>query len=351
MSKRLLTVNLESQYYAESVPKRTINYSGDSISLTEEEYTELISEIPSFWNSDKDRLLRFVVFEDKSYFCEREKTVFNYTNRDTEIKVYKFDYADQAQANELYSFFLEKYTKIKVNRIDNLYDNIMSNIKDMSFVKISLLSARDEMLKNSDYLMMPDYPIDDQNKVLWQEYRQNLRDITKQQAWIENDIVNIKMPVSPEPVGQFQIINSYLDNAEQIPANLTKEMLENLIDKPIDELIRISSEISLKFEILKSISKMKLPMIGINYDNISADNNQISDYMNEIMYDGFIEDTLPKSWWEAAISNLEQKISDINIKLSSYNLDFTIDDILNAVIEKNKSSEQQIEIDTIIEEL
>lgn len=351
MANRLLTINLQTKYYGESVPRRNINYSGDSIDLTETEYSELLSELPSFWHTEKDRLLRFIFFDDKTYFCEREKEVFNYTNRDTEIKIYKFDYATQEQANFLYAFFLEKYTKIKVARVDNAYDEIMSKIKDMSFVKISLLNARDEMLRNSDYLMMADYPIDEEKRNAWATYRQELRDITEQEAWINNDIINIVMPVSPEPVGQFEIINSYLGDKNQIPENLTREMLENLIDKPIDQLIKMSTEISLKFEILRSLSKMKLPMIDINYENIVASNNEISDYMNEIMYDGFIENTLPKSWWDAAVTNLEQKIQDINEKLSSYNLDFTINDVINAVIEQNKLSEQEIEVNTIIEEL
>jgi len=42
-----------------------------------------------------------------------------------------------------------------------------------------LRNKRNNLLKNSDYCILPDYPISDIKKKEWYIYRQKLRDITK----------------------------------------------------------------------------------------------------------------------------------------------------------------------------
>lgn len=47
---------------------------------------------------------------------------------------------------------------------------------------------RNELLFNSDWTQLPDSPLTEQKKLLWAEYRQNLRDITKQPEFPTNII-------------------------------------------------------------------------------------------------------------------------------------------------------------------
>ena len=42
-----------------------------------------------------------------------------------------------------------------------------------------LILMRNALLDETDKYMMPDFPIDEYKRILWQEYRQYLRDITK----------------------------------------------------------------------------------------------------------------------------------------------------------------------------
>lgn len=44
-------------------------------------------------------------------------------------------------------------------------------------------AKRDSLLNQTDYLMMPDYPVSDDNRKLIKEYRQALRDITEQDGF------------------------------------------------------------------------------------------------------------------------------------------------------------------------
>jgi len=51
---------------------------------------------------------------------------------------------------------------------------------------------RDNLLKETDYIMMPDYPLSDKSE--WQTYRQALRDITDQSGFPDN----VTWPVKPK---------------------------------------------------------------------------------------------------------------------------------------------------------
>lgn len=351
MASRLLTVNLETKYYPASIPSRAVTCLNSTIKLTDEEYDEIIEKLPSFWNTKNDKLVKFVVFEDKSYFCEREKLVFNYTTREQDLKIYKFDSATSIEAEALYAFFVEKYTKIQLSRIENLYDAIMDNIKDMSFVKYSLLGARDELLKKSDFVMLSDYPVSEEDREKWKIYRQELRDLTNQEAWRQNDLLNIEMPVSPEPLDQIGILKGSIKDLSSIPENLTDEIIDTLLDKPIEEVIKNITQTTVKFEILKSLSKMNLPMFNIGYSDLLIQEDTYNSFIDNVQKDLIEENPLPANWWELATSNIEDKIAQVNAKLRSYNIGFTVNDILNTIIEQNKLSEEELEVENIIEDL
>lgn len=51
---------------------------------------------------------------------------------------------------------------------------------------------RDQLLKATDYIVLPDYPMDDKSE--WETYRQELRDITEQEGF-PDDVV---WPEKPE---------------------------------------------------------------------------------------------------------------------------------------------------------
>lgn len=351
MPSKILTVNLDTKYYQSSIPVRRISYNQSSIDLSEEEYQDVFSGIPTFWNTDNDKLIRFAFFTDDTYFCERQKKYFNYTTRETDEKIYKFDYGSFEEAKALYLYFVEKYAKIKIARTENLYESIMNEIKDMSFVKFSLLNARNDLLQESDYLMMPDYPIEQEKRILWEEYRQQLRDLTKQEAWMSNNLMEVDIPVSPEPLNQLSTLRQTISDLSAIPDNLTEDIINEISDKPIEDIIKNVTKISVKFELLKSISKMNIPVVGINYEDIMYGEVNYETFLKEVATETFKESTLPKDWWEAATTNIEEKIESVNTMLKSYDVNFTINDILNSIIDQNKLSEEQVEVNQIIEEL
>ena len=61
---RVITLRLQRQSHYGELVERYINYNGSKLDLSESEFNDFLSKMPSMWNSDKDRLIYFVLFED-----------------------------------------------------------------------------------------------------------------------------------------------------------------------------------------------------------------------------------------------------------------------------------------------
>lgn len=57
---------------------------------------------------------------------------------------------------------------------------------DCSIIEIEVREKRNNLLSETDHLIMPDYPLDDSIKKQICTYRQDLRDITKQEGFPQN---------------------------------------------------------------------------------------------------------------------------------------------------------------------
>ena len=140
-------------------------------------------------------------------------------------------------------------------------------------MKYQLLEMREKQLKETDYLVLPDYPLSDEEKQQWTEYRQQLRDMTAQQAWIDADYQSVKVPVSPRPKNQivdmFNMVGSAYSNAADLPPALLESVQENLDGLGISGIIEKWTEITLKVQILKGIASLKMPD-GLTTDELSA---------------------------------------------------------------------------------
>lgn len=61
-------------------------------------------------------------------------------------------------------------------------------------VAAQVRAQRDSMIAQTDYLMMSDYPISEEDKTLLETYRQALRDIPEQEGFPSN----VQWPVAPQ---------------------------------------------------------------------------------------------------------------------------------------------------------
>ena len=241
-----------------------------------------------------------------------------------------------------------------------MYDTVIDSLKDFSYLKYSLLNVREKLLNESDYRMMSDYPLDDEQKQLWSTYRQELRDITNQQAWIDNDMMGVKIPVSPEPKNQMfnlfnEVANSVSIETSNIPPNLLESIKNDVKGAGYENIISNFTSLTVKVEILRSIVKLNLPFVDITEDSLDTDNllpYKIKQIFPDIEnYSIGYSSQQALDLWYRYLEDVDAKISSINKKLKEYNVDFTLGDIFSSVAEYTKNKVQQMAVDDEIESL
>jgi len=363
VADRVITLRLQrQQYYSEKV-ERYITYNGSRLDLSQEEFEDFLVKMPSLWNTDKDRLIYFVLFEDKSYLAQRVKDVFNYSTRETEEKLYNFDEANETEVNAFVAFIANYYTNLKIQRTENFYDEIISKVTDVSYMKYQLLEMRASQLKATDYIVLPDYPISDEEKQQWITYRQELRDITKQQAWLDNNFQAVVVPVSPRPKDQivemFNMVGSAYANAAELPPSLLESVKENIDGLGISGVIEKWTEITLKVEILRGIAKLKVPD-GLTLDEVNAIDQLIPHGAQDLIPEDQLAnlDAATKGSidnWQDYLSSVDDKIKYINDKLNSLSANFTLSDVIQKVAadmkEKADKHDAQIEAERLLQDL
>lgn len=359
VTDRVLILRLDRKSYYDQRVEQYITYNGSRLTLTNAEFEDLLSKIPSMWNSDKDRLIYFVLFADKSYLAQRVKDVYNYGTRETEEKLYNFDESNETELNSFVSFIANYYTNLKIQRSENFYDEVVKSVADISYMKYQLLEMREAQLKATDYIVLPDYPISEEDRQLWIDYRQKLRDITSQQAWLDNNFQEVVIPVSPRPrdqiIDMFNMVGNAYANAVDLPESLLETIKENVDGLGISGIIEKWTEITLKVEILRGISKLKIPN-GLSTDELTA--------IDQIIPAGPL-DILPESEisnldaatvgdlnnWQDYLNSVDKKISYVNDKLASLSANFTLFDVIQKVADDMKKKADQLDAKMAAEKL
>ena len=360
---RVITLRLQRQSNYGDLVERYINYNGSRLDFSESEFNDFLSKMPSLWNSDKDRLIYFVLFEDKSYLAQRIKDVYNYGTRETEEKLYNFDEANETELNAFVSFAANYYTNLKIQRTENFYDAIIEKVADVSYMKYQLLEMREKQLKETDYLVLPDYPLSDEEKQQWTEYRQQLRDMPAQQAWIDADYQSVKVPVSPRPKNQivdmFNMVGSAYSNAADLPPALLEKVQENIDGLGINDIIEKWTEITLKVQILKGIASLKMPD-GLTTDELSAIDQLIPHGATDLVPEDQLEnldDAVKGSLnnWNDYLQSVDTKVEYVNNKLQELSADFTMSDIIQKIAAdmqvKAKEQDAALEAAKLLEDL
>lgn len=333
--KIFLSCYFEKKYTPRFFPERYINYRGKKVLLTEENYDELKLLFPSFWHTDADRLLRFEVYEDGRYDCLREKSVYNFATKQTEEKLYKFDNARKEKVDDLLAVISSYYESLQTRNIEEYNQKVLDSLSKLEVIKSLLLSMRKKFLQDSDYLFTSDYLIDESVKQQWVDYRQALRDITEQPAWKENRLTEIEFPVSPSATTQqlesmYMMFNQALYSTEF--TNEIETVLRTVEGVTPDQYIRNFVQVQIKTDILRTIRNLKIPDLDTAF--FDSDNYDFT----------FAEQTV--SSFEDLVIKLNAYESEIDQKLSSVNMGFTVADLIKQVSDKISDREEVLEVIT-----
>lgn len=331
--KILLSCYFEKKYTPRFFPERYINYRGKKVLLTEENYDELKPLFPSFWHTDADRLLRFEVYEDGRYDCLREKSVYNFATKQTEEKLYKFDNAKKEKVDDLMAVIVSYYESLQTRNIEEYNQKVVDSLSRLEVIKNLLLSMRKKFLQDSDYLFTADYPIDESVKQQWIDYRQALRDITEQPAWKENKLTEIEFPVSPSATMQQLETMYMMFNQALYGTDFTNEIetvLKTVEGVTPDQYIKNFVQVQIKTDILRTIRNLRIPDLDVAF--FDSDNYDFT----------FAEETV--SSFEDLVMKLNAYEKEIDQKLSSVNMGFTVADLIKQVSDKISTKEEVSEV-------
>ena len=338
---RLLSFYDSPDFGNANFQQRYIIYRYNKIDLTREETDELLSKLPEFWHSPKDKLTHFVINEDGTYFAEREKVVYNFALQETENKTYLFDGATVESAQEVAQIILDAYTELKIKKYQDIKEKIKQDVNNLSFFRSYLLDARETFLKQSDFIFLSDYPIDEEKRQAWAVFRQELRDLTAQQAWIDQDYMNVTLPVAPETRLQVELIQSSI---AQYNIDFSTCGVSD-----IDTFIRNFPKFITQISIINGLAKLGYPNLNQVIRPELAEFN-ITDNPTDILETSAIQDNFDVYMdWFTEFSKIEEKVNaelqkiDPSLKVGemiemvkqSMIVEDEVDELLNSITDVN----------------
>lgn len=334
--RRLLSFYDSPDFGNAQFKQQYILYRSEKIDLSKDDTAQLLSKMPEFWHTDKDRLIHFVINEDGTYFAEREKEVFNFATGQQEKKSYFFDGATLESAKEISQIILDAFSELKIKKYQDIKEKIKRDVHDLSFLRSYLLDARDNFLKQTDHLFLGDYPIEEEKRNAWATYRQELRDLTTQQAWIDQDYMNVVLPVAPETQHQLALIQSGLAsyNMNFAACGVTDiEVFIRNFPKFITQMSIINGLAKLGYPTLNKIIKPELAEFNItqNPSDIlsNGDDNNFNTYME----------------WFTEFAKIEKQVDE---ELQKIDTTLTVNDMLEMV---KQSMIVQEEVDNLLEDI
>lgn len=339
----ILAVNLD-HHNASSLVKSYILWDGTSYVMTAEDLQYVKDNIQDPWWLEKDRLFTFRVERNSDgsmvYYCEMYKQVYDFKLREEVEKVYRRQVTDD-EANYLYQFFRECLSLFKIRSADNFYEQVLSNLAQVTIVATQMKQIRNDLLAESDKYMLPDYPIDDETREKWRVYRQELRDLTNQEAF-PDDFMHVVMPLAPDAIVQYNQISELVN----VDSQLVAELGEGLIRSNISNILRNLFSATTKMVVLQSIQELGIPLFNEPNSLSIQDMAALSDKTAEIMrnlesYRLGLDDTgielgVDQNAWQDAYDLLNSKIVALNTRMSELDVGFTFDEVLNKLLEDTR---------------
>lgn len=259
-------------------------YKGYQLPLDKNDQERLIASLPEFWNTENDQLHLFTVLSDGSYYCERQKTVYNYSNKLFEKVPYVFDAADKEKSDEFINFLSAFFQEVRIKQQNDLQQNILISLSNTSLTQLFILNTRKNILNKTDYLFISDYPISEDQKSKWAEYRQQWRDITKQEAWKTDEIYKLNFPISPAEKDDFtlQIMNEMGQSDPLINKYVESIKGDPDYEQKSADLINRYCEYMFKSNIISNLSRFKLPMFDLRFTNTYDTNEPPINFIEEL---------------------------------------------------------------------
>lgn len=216
--------------------------------LTEEDLEDLKNSSPDFWWNDNDKIHFFSKYADGSFFCEKEKTIFDYRTREYKKIIYDFSEVTPEQLDEFTQIITEKFEELQIRHIQQKKEIFKEEVtRVFGYVAFNIRNVRKELLRVSDFMFLGDYQWqNEEEKQKWILYRQKLRDLTETPEWISGNLMDMKFPISPseykklypnEDVPYLDAIDADNQYVNRVIAAWKVKMIRNIANIGLPSLI------------------------------------------------------------------------------------------------------------------
>lgn len=139
----------------------------------------LTDVVPDFWHTATDELDFFQIYDDGTYFCQRNKTQYDFKTESTYKRTYAFDGATYEQAlelNEIFENFFAVASEVKSAELEMVVDEIDVEVTFWEQRWFKQKRMKQEMLSHSDWRVLPDVEEDyEGEKDRWIAWRRWIR--------------------------------------------------------------------------------------------------------------------------------------------------------------------------------
>lgn len=272
---KILTIYLDPHVgHPDLANPLTFIYKGYPLKISEQDYAEFISILPEFWYTENDKILMFTLFSDNTYYCERQKRVYNYSTKTFEEIPYRFDSVDENTLKQFIDILINFFEKVNIKNQNDIQQRLISEVQNYSFLQTFLLNTRRSILSKTDFMFLRDYnSISEDTLKKWENYRQEWRDITNQDAWKLGELHRVKMPVSPSEKDNFtyNVMSELGHHNTEIEKYIQSIQGSENFEEKMAEVINRYCEYLLKQNIITALSKFKLPLLDLKLSNFYED--------------------------------------------------------------------------------
>ena len=167
--------------------------------LSAEQLLEGKTLVGEYWWADNDELAFLTVYRNGEFMCERRKKAWSHRTGTYSFTAYKWTEPTEAQVAELADKLMKKFEELRIVRLQAEADRISGILsEEYNGLISSFRGMRTRMLVDSDWTQLADSPLSDADKALYATYRQHLRDMTDDPAWLANDVFNVDFPITPK---------------------------------------------------------------------------------------------------------------------------------------------------------
>ena len=275
-------------------------YNNNVETLTDEYYQRAKEAAGEYWWSDNDELVMLTIESDNNYHCEKRKKTWSHRTGAYTKTYYSWTDPTPEEAKILHDKLTDIFEELRIERLKKESDKISGILTEEYRGMIeSFRGLRSRMLIDSDWTQLADSPLSDADKTLWRTYRQKLRDLPEDPAWLSNDVFNVDFPVTP---------TVYL----QKDPNREVEYLS------VQEHFKNQAALRAKFAAARLYRYLNIPVLNmstVDWDNTPYEEiqDQLTKYLKKINTDLEIKiEYTPRESEDQSARGTQTTIDDIN---------------------------------------